>query len=153
MGPIRCLSTLSVSAVAGREWTACPARVVPVRDGLSEHGHDVEVITAGNNRGYQIALVDFGQENFIGQVLHKIDQQLQLSPRIWEMESEDDCQWACREICGGLQSMESRHTTRSDDIDGFCSFRAFLYICNLKRTVRLFFHILLLFSLLLYLVI
>lgn len=35
--------------------------------------------------------------------------------------------------------MESRHKTRSDDIDGFCSFRAFLYICNLKRTVRLFF--------------
>lgn len=121
---------LSVSAAAGSEWTACPARVVSVRDGLSEHGRDVEVRTAGNNRGYQVALVDLGQENVIGQVLHKVDQQLQLPPRIWEMESEDDCQWACREICGGLQSMESRHTTRSDDIDGFCSFRAFLYICN-----------------------
>lgn len=49
------------------------------------------VIMAGIDCGYQVALVDLRQEDFIGQVLHKIDQQLQLSPRIWEMESDDDC--------------------------------------------------------------
>lgn len=43
------------------------------------------------------------------------------------------------------KSMESRHETRSDDIDGFCSFRAFLYICNIKRTVRLFSYIVVVF--------
>lgn len=86
-----------VPAIAGHysifSFLSCtePARVASVRDGLSECGRYVWVIMAGNNCGYQVALVDLGQENFIGQVLHKIDQQLQLSPRIWETESEDDC--------------------------------------------------------------
>lgn len=48
----------------------------------------------------------------------------------------------CRKECG----LE----TRSDDTDGFAVSGLFLYICNLKKNRKAFFHILL-FSLLLYL--
>lgn len=44
---------------------------------------------------------------------------LKLSSRKWEMEIEVDCYWVSMEICRDLQLMESRHKTRSDDIDGF----------------------------------
>lgn len=57
--------------------------------------------------------------------------QLQRSPVKWEMEIEDN---GCEGKVDGEQTRDTQWRYR-----WICSFRAFLYICNIKRTVRLFF--------------
>lgn len=55
------------------------------------------------------------------------------------MEIEPGCSWVCREGEGALRLMESGREMHSDDYRWIRSFRAFLYICKIKRIREAFF--------------
>ena len=71
----------------------------------------------------------------------KTKNELELSLRTLEMEIEPGCSWVCREGEGELRLMESGREMHSDDYRWIRSFRAFLYICKIKRIREAFSYI------------